>query len=198
MAREIEVEAREMRDTLDDLREERKEEVRAQSWLKGVALTTALMAVLAAVSALQASFHADEAILASNESILAQNKATDTWNQFQANGLKDILRQMQASQTTDPKAAADLLAEAKRRSDLAGDEFNEARALEAERDQHQARSAAANSHHERFAWSVAALQVGIGLASVAALTQRKFVWMLGGGFGALGAALVGWGFVGGA
>jgi hypothetical protein len=197
MASEMELESHEIREKLEDLREQQEKDEHAQSWIRGVALTTALMAVLAAVAALQASFQADEALLASNDAILAQAKATDTWNEFQADGLKDILRQIQATQATDPQAAADFRAESQRRSNLAGQELNQAQELEKERDARQAQSAKAGSVHDRFAWSVAALQVGIGLASVAALTRRKAVWWLGGAFGGLGAALVGWGFTGG-
>ncbi len=196
MPSEIELEAHEMRDQLEELREQQERDVKSQAWLKGVALTTALMAVLAAIGALQASFHADEALLSSNKAILAQAKATDTWNEFQADGLKDILRQIQASQATDPQAAADFRAESQRRSDLAGEELKQAQELERQREESQAESGKASSIHERFAWSVASLQVGIGLASVAALTRRKSIWFLGGAFGGLGAGLLGWGFVG--
>jgi len=194
---EIELEANEIREKLDELAEDQRKEEQSQSWLKGLALSTALMAVLAAVSALQASFHADEALLASNQAILAQAKASDTWTEFQADGLKDILRQFQASQTSDPQAAADLRAEAKARSDKAGQEFDQARQLEEQRDRFREDSDKAAATHKYFAWSVGALQVGIALASVAALTRRKVVWWLGGGFGALGAGLLGWGFSGG-
>ena len=196
MSHEFEVEAHEMREQLDKLREEQQRDERSESWLRGIALSTALMAVLAAVSALQASFHADEALLASNDAILAQAKATDTWNEFQADGLKDILRQVQAGQTSDPQTAAGFTAESQRRSNLAGEEMKQAQALEAEREAHSARSSLQSGIHEHFAWSVAALQVGIGLSSVSALTKRKAIWWLGGAFGGLGAGLLGWGFAG--
>lgn len=196
MASEIAIEAREMRDQLDELRQVQERESKSETWLRGVALTTALMAVLAAIGALQASFHADEALLASNNAILAQAKATDMWSEFQADGLKDILRQIQATQATDPQAAAAFRAESKRRSDLAGEELNQAQELEKQREESRKDSAKASSVHERFAWSVASLQVGIGLASVSALTRRRSIWFLGGGFGGLGAGLLGWGFLG--
>lgn len=196
MAHELELETHEMRERLGELEERQERSDESQKWLRWVALTTALMAVVAAVAALQASFHADEALLASNDAILAQAKATDTWNEFQADGLKDILRQMQADSATDPQAAAEFRAESQRRSDRAGVELKSAQALEQERETHRAESSQASQVHEHFAWSVAALQVGIGLASVSALTRRKPVWWLGGAFGLLGLGLTGWGFLG--
>jgi hypothetical protein len=197
MASEMEVEAHEVRERLEELREEEKEaRSLTQGWIRWVALTTALMAVLAAIAALQASAYANEALLASNESILAQTKASDTWTEYQANGLKVILRQFQASTINDVNQTEDLRNEANRQLDRQKAEMERALELEKERDQFRARSDAANAIHEHFAQSVAALQVGIGLASVAALTRRKEIWALGGLFGGAGAGLLGWGFTG--
>jgi hypothetical protein len=75
--------------------------------------------------------------------------------------------------------------------------MNEAQKLEAERDHLRAESTEKNDVHETFARSVGALQIGIALASIAALTSKRGLFLLGTGFGALGAALLGWGFAGG-
>ena len=53
----------------------------AQAWITGVALTSALLAVLAAVSALQSGHHA-------NEAMIEQMKASDAWSYYQAKGIK--------------------------------------------------------------------------------------------------------------
>ncbi|MEH2162854.1 MAG: DUF4337 family protein [Nostoc sp.] len=45
-------------------------------------------------------------------------------------------------------------------------------------------------HHELFARSVAALQVGISMGGIAALTQKRIVWYVG-----LGIATIGIGFM---
>src|ERR1035437_4301721 len=53
----------------------------AQSWIMGVALTSALLAVLAAVSSLLSGHHA-------NEAMIEQMKASDAWSYYQAKGIK--------------------------------------------------------------------------------------------------------------
>lgn len=196
---ETELETREIRDKLEELREEEKETKQlSQGWIRWVALTTALMAVLAAIAALQASAYSDDALLASNAAILAQTKASDTWTEYQANGLKVILRQFQATTTNDATQVDQLQSEATRQLDRQKTEMDNAQALEAQRDDERLKSTEANHRHDRFAQAVAAFQVGIGLASVAVLTRRREVWALGGIFGAAGLGLFTWGFAGGA
>src|SRR5258708_375232 len=50
-------------------------------WFFGVALTSALLAALAAIASLKAGQYA-------NESMLAQIQASDKWNYYQAKGIK--------------------------------------------------------------------------------------------------------------
>lgn len=196
---EMELETREVRDKLEELREEEKEaKALSQGWIRWVALTTALMAVLAAIAALQSSAYSDDALLASNAAILAQTKASDTWTEYQANGLKVIMRQFQAATTNDTAQVDQLQAEANRQLDRQKTEMDSAQALEAQRDDERLKSAEANRSHDRFAQSVASFQVGIGLASVAVLTRRREVWALGGVFGGIGLGLIVWGFLGAA
>lgn len=53
----------------------------AETWVLGVALTAALLAVLAALSALMAEYHA-------NEAMILQIQSSDQWNYYQAKGIK--------------------------------------------------------------------------------------------------------------
>src|SRR5262245_46385029 len=52
-----------------------------ESWVLGVALSSALLAGLAAVGALMAGHHA-------NEAVLAQIESSDHWNYFEAKSIK--------------------------------------------------------------------------------------------------------------
>ena len=52
-----------------------------EKWILGVALTAALLAVLAAITALLAEHHA-------NEAMLEQIRSSDQWNYYQAKGIK--------------------------------------------------------------------------------------------------------------
>jgi hypothetical protein len=199
MAHEIELEAHEIREKLDELREAQEKSGPLGGFIQMVALATGLMAVLAAVGAQQGASLSSEALLLSNQSILSQAKASDTWNEYQADGIKRRVFETQALvMTTDAAQSQDLAGQAKREADKQPDLMKEAQTLESERDLQRHESETKNAIHETFSRSVGALQIGIALASISALTRRQGLFYLGSGFGALGAALLGWGFAGGA
>ena len=52
-----------------------------ESWILGVALSSALLAALAAVAALMAGHHA-------NEAMLSQIESSDQWSYFEAKSIK--------------------------------------------------------------------------------------------------------------
>src|SRR5437588_12288921 len=97
MPEEIEVETKDLQETIEELQEERKERVeteRRAAWTRYIALTTAILAVFAAVAALRAGTLV-------NEAVLRQLKASDTWNEYQADRTKDHLYSIQAYQLLD-------------------------------------------------------------------------------------------------
>src|SRR5437763_4712412 len=63
---------------------EREREGAREPWVGRVALTTALLAALAAVTSLLSGHHEHEAML-------KQIEAADTWSRYQAKGVKSIL-----------------------------------------------------------------------------------------------------------
>src|SRR5580692_6166150 len=73
---EIEVPTEHLHEEIQEGAEERKEK-----WVLLVALSTALMAVLAAVAGLLAGHHA-------NEALIERVKASDQWNFYQSKNLK--------------------------------------------------------------------------------------------------------------
>jgi hypothetical protein len=92
MPDEVEIETKELQETIEELHEERREreqEQRQTAWTRYIALTTAILAVFAAIGALQSG-----ALI--NESMMDQLRASDTWNQYQASRLKDHLFTLQA------------------------------------------------------------------------------------------------------
>ena len=75
-------------DHLHEKMHERAEESR-ERWIMMVALTAAMLAVLAAVSALMAGHHA-------NEATIEQIKASDQWAYYQAKGIKSSVLESKA------------------------------------------------------------------------------------------------------
>lgn len=199
MAHELEIEAHEIGEKINEMREEVEHGGTFRNFIQMVALATGLMAVLAAVAAQQGASLSSEALLLSNQSILAQAKASDTWNEYQAEGIKRRVFETQVLVTAaDSSKSADLAGEAQREADKQPDLMKEAQGLESDRDQLRKESEDKNAVHETFSKSVGGLQIGIALASISALTRRRGLFFLGGGFGLLGAVLLGWGFAGGA
>jgi len=97
MPEEIDVDTKDLQETIEELHEERKEREeteRRTAWTRYIALTTALLAVFAAVSALRAGTLV-------NEAVLRQLKASDTWNEYQADRMKDHLYSIQAHELLD-------------------------------------------------------------------------------------------------
>lgn len=198
MAHELEIEAHEIHERIEELREEHEQGGSFRGFIQMVALATGLMAVLAAVAAQQASSLSNEALLLSNQSILSQAKASDTWNEYQAEGIKRRVFETQALVTSgNSNQSQDLAGEAKREADKQPDLMKEAQALESERDRQRQESEDKNAVHETFARAVGGLQIGIALASISALTRRRALFFLGSGFGVLGVVLLSWGFAGG-
>jgi len=141
------------------------------SWISGVALSSALLAVLAAVSALLAGHHA-------NEAMLEQMHATDQWSYYQAKSIKGNILSSKLELLTalgkpvsqkDQEKVADYK---KDQDEISG----EAKALEASSRSHM-------EHHVILARGVTLFQVAIGIAAIAVLTRRRRFWFVALAFG---------------
>ncbi len=97
MPEEVEVETKELQETIQELHEERKEreeEEKKSAWTRYIALTTAILAVFAAIGALLSGGLV-------NEAMMDQLKASDTWNEYQAARQKDYLLTLEANALID-------------------------------------------------------------------------------------------------
>lgn len=97
MPEEVEVETQDLQETLDELHEERLErdrEKKESAWTKYIALSTAFLAVFAAIGALQSGGLV-------NEAMISQIRASDTWNEYQADKQKAELFTIQADALLD-------------------------------------------------------------------------------------------------
>lgn len=165
--------------------------------LRSVALTTALLAALAAVAALQAGGSANEALLLKTESTRLQAEASDQWAYYQAKGIKAAMVDSVAQFWTalDKPVPGDLAASRARYIEDQRKSKENAEALEQRRDRHSAEADHLMHRHEFYAGSVALLQVSIALGAVAALTRSRAVWIGSSALGLFGAAVLGYAFV---
>ena len=155
-------------------------------YISRVSITVAILAVLAAAAGSLETVENGRAITESSEAVLAQDKATDAWNEYQADSLKRHMYDI---------AAENGLSHFKKDSQDERGAQDKARGLandaEKERDAHVATSA---RHEERHHWLTAAatlVEIGIALSTVAIITRRRTFWFTAMGLGVIGIVLFG-------
>src|SRR5215471_16581909 len=144
------------------------------AWISWVALSTAILAVLAAIAGLLSGQHA-------NEAMMNQIESSDQWNYYQAKSIK--------ASVLDAKMS---LAGAPNESDQSKrdryEKEQEQIKSEAERKEAAAKS---NFHkHEVFARGVTMFQIAIAIAAISALTRRRPFWIVSLLFGMVGCAFL--------
>jgi Domain of unknown function (DUF4337) len=151
------------------------------------AVIVSIMAALLAIASLAGS-------RASTEAILAQAKASDTYNEYQANSLKRHVNLDDATQLrilaagTAAEGAANKQAQSLEQA--VNDKYQPAQDqllpvaqdLEHERDVAEAR-------HRGFQSAEAAFQLGIVLASISIVARARWLLMVGGALGLVGLLL---------
>lgn len=201
MPEEVEIETRELQEAITELHHERAErelEEHRSSWTRFIALSTALLAVIAAISALKSGDLVNNALQAKNDSVLKQAMASDQWAYYQAKGIKKNGAEQTAALLEALHASTEATGfrkEAARYDTQQKDVMKKAEKLEKERDHSQEQSTHLMHQHHIFAFSVTLTQVAIALAAVAALTKRKAIWYLSLIAGVLGVAFFTQGFL---
>ena len=149
------------------------------AFLKRIALTTALLAAMAAIAALQAGATVNEALVLKTEATRLAAEASDQWAYYQAKGIKAAVQE--ASRTSWLAVAkeppAEYAAKQKRYLEEQSEIQAKARELEKQRDAKSAEADHLLHRHHGFAGAVAVFQVSIALGAVAALTKNRPVWL---------------------
>ena len=147
-------------------------------WISWVALSTAILAVLAAVAGLLSGSRA-------NEAMMSQIESSDQWAYYQAKGIKAAVLETKLSLGGASTAEQE---KARKYADEQSEIQEEAqqKQAEAKRDFHQ---------HEVFARAVTMFQIAIAIAAISALTRRSRYWIVSLILGAVGAVFLGLGFL---
>jgi hypothetical protein len=204
MPEEQEIETSDLQEAIEELHHERSEreaEEHRNAWTKYVGLATAIFAVFAALGSLQSASLV-------NEAMIQQIKASDKWNEYQADRSKIHLFDVQAAGYLDqgvtaaPAPKGELidrklsqserlgyyLDQVKRETGKTADISKDAKELEKD-------SANLMVKHHRFAYAVTGIQVAIALGAVSALTKMKWIWLLSIVFGLAGIVMFIQGFL---
>ena len=136
------------------------------TWISWVALSTAVLAVLAAIAGLLSGSHA-------NEAMMDQIQASDQWSYYQAKSIKSAV--LDAKISPDEKDRAKVAKYEEEQGEIK---------TEAEKKQSEAR--ANFQRHEVFARGVTMFQIAIAVAAISALTRKRRFWLVSLVFGAAG------------
>src|SRR2546423_7920269 len=139
-------------------------------WISWVALSTAILAVLAAIAGLLSGKHA-------NEAMMDQIRASDQWSYYQAKSIKASV--LDAKMTLTDTATEEDKEKAAQYQEEQAEIKREAEEKEA--------AAQSNFHkHEIFARGVTMFQIAIAVAAISALTKKPRFWIVSLLFGGVG------------
>jgi hypothetical protein len=158
-----------------------------------IAVLTAILSTIGAVFAYAGGERQTEAMLLKNEALLKRTKADDQWAYYQAKAQKQALAELGATLTAGD-VAAQYKASAARYEEEKKEIQDKAKALDDESERLNDESARHIRPHERLAQAMTALQISIALASVAALTRRKWlvVCAMAAAAAGIGLGVAGW------
>ncbi len=159
-------------------------------FIRKIALTTALLAALAALASLEAGATVNEALVLKSEATRLQAEASDQWAYYQAKGVKASVAEGAAATFAAAGKEAPPAYEERRRRYVEEQEAIQEKAKEKERERDaKEREADHLLHvHHRYAAAVAFFQVSIALGAVAALTRIRLVWIASMALGVAGIA----------
>lgn len=139
-------------------------------WISWVALSTAILAVLAAIAGLLSGKHA-------NEAMMNQIEASDQWSYYQAKSIKASVLDAKMSLVGTPNESD----QSKR------DRYEKEQEEIKSEAEHKEAAAKSNFHkHEVFARGVTMFQIAIAIAAISALTKRRRFWIVSLLFGVVG------------
>src|SRR5947209_18307795 len=139
-------------------------------WLSWVALSTALLAVLAAIAGLLSGRHV-------NEAMMNQIEASDQWSYYQAKSIKASVLDAKIALSTTPSSED---------RDKAARYKAEESEIKSEAE-HKEAAAKSNFHkHEVLARGVTMFQIAIAIAAISALTKKPRFWIVSLFFGGVG------------
>lgn len=152
-----------------------------------VSITIALLAVLAAIVGSLETVESAAAINATSRSVLSQDRATDAWNEFQADSLKKHIYGVAADQPGPNSARYRQVATQQVGAQKAARARAEAAAGESGRLVETAEIA--ERRHHWLTGAAALLEIGIGISSVSIITKTRMFWYGALALGATGVAL---------
>ena len=147
--------------------EKAQEEKHRAPWLRGLAVSSACFAVIAALASLKSGHSA-------NEALLKQSQATDEWAYYQAKGNKAATITAEAEILSELHVDLNRIAKLR---DAADRDLRKQEEIRKEAQRLEKESKDDLTRHEWFAGIVTLLQISIGLSAIGALIESRKVWL---------------------
>lgn len=142
-----------------------------------VAIFTAVLATLGAIVSYQGGATQNEAMLMKNEAVLKKTEASDQWNFYESKSNKEHLMALAAELA--PAGKQGYYQEQLKKYEADKKDIKlKAEALEAESEKANRESEELLHPHHKLALAMTLIQIAIALASITALTRKK--WLFGG------------------
>jgi hypothetical protein len=172
-------------------------EENAPSWSGQVAVLTGVLAALTGFLTVRSTMLTNEAIYESNLAILSQTQASDEWSEYQANSVKAHMVELQLLPSShlsdeDRKKLAQMDNDLRSRQPASKQNAND---KIKERQTHLDTGLKKLKQKDLLGYAGMIAQIGIALASVAALLRRRSVFLLGVAAGGAGIAITAYVFV---
>ncbi len=165
-------------------------EEKKETWLTYMAITTVLIAVAATLSTFKGGGY-------STRSLLNQTKASDQWAFFQSKSIKSYIYDLRKEnldiqiESLEKQKGNEALV--KKYRDLSVDYELKVKKYEQEKETISKAATGfevmrdeSKTHSDKFGIAVIFLQISILLSSIATLSKKRFVWICGLAFGAIG------------
>lgn len=144
-----------------------------------VAIFTAILSTIGAIVAYQGGNTQNEALLYKNEAVLKKAQASDEWNFYQSKSNKAHLMEL-GMEMSSPEKKETYKQQIARYDAEKKDIKVKAEALEAQSREANEKSEQFMHPHHQLAQSMTLLQISIALASITALTRKRWLFSLAG------------------
>jgi len=157
------------------IKERQNDTSAAPPWVDYVAMLTGILAGAAGFLTVRSTTLTNNAIFEANQAILEQAQSSDAWAEYQAESIKAriIETQLAANSGLDPQAKASLEAADKDFRDAQPKIAKEAQSHESERNNHLESGKDLLATRDLISYADLAVQLGIALASVAAMVRVR-------------------------
>ena len=173
-------------------KEKNEAKAKAERWTRWAALSTALLALLAAQATSKAGAFSGRAAKDLSEATFNQTKASDEWSFYQAKAQKQSLVEMEIRLLKDaqPAELAALTAKSARYEKEKAEIKVEAEKFEKVRDELRADAERSTNLSGKFNQAVQSFQLALAVAGICLLTKKRWLWVLNLAVGVYGSYLL--------